>query len=564
MNVEEVQRRLWEESREHKLHRESDLPLFPTNPYDNRVRRLMDLMHNPQWLHEAARRTLARSLGKATGVDRVTVTEFQRNLNANVEQLRLELKRGTYRPIPVRRVYARKQNGKMRPLGIPCLRDKIVQEAVRMALEPIFEVEFHDSSYGFRPNRSTHHAVFRCQQMMHRKFTWVIEGDVQACFDEISHKSILKALREKVMDNKFLDLIQLFLKAGVSIEGVVHPTDRGVPQGGVISPLLANIVLNKLDWFLHEKGDYGQLEEYRNWKRQDINVRFVRYADDWCVFITRGNKQYAQRLRDEIEEFLRSQCGLRLSLEKTHITHVRDGFTFLGFHLSCGVGQGGNIVPKIKVDRKAIQSFKRSIDDAIRNVAHHVSIAARIFQATLVIRGWGEYFRIAHNYSRVAGDLDNYVHLAMLKAICRKMDIHTARCYRQYHAQGTFHYQQEVFLGKLTDKKLKLDFRKPKPYEPGSSNDNEGDKELEVAVRNRRELRRPGSWDLKLLQLHRDGYQCRQCGIAVEAANSQLDHIIPVHRFPNVEAANREDNLQTLCLECHSRKHNPKKKRSEK
>ncbi len=126
----------------------------------------------------------------------------------------------------------------MRQLGIPCLRDKIVQEAIRMALEPIFEVEFHDNSYGFRPNRSTHHAVARCRHMALTGFTWIIEGDVKACFDEISHKAILRCVREKVMDNKFLALIHLLLKAGVEIDGVVHPTDQRGSSGwrGLTAP----------------------------------------------------------------------------------------------------------------------------------------------------------------------------------------------------------------------------------------------------------------------------------------------------------------------------------------
>src|SRR5690606_15430798 len=125
----------------------------------------------------------------------------------------------------------------------------------------------------------------RCQQLMQRGFAWVIEGDVKACFDEISHQSILRVVREKVMDNKFLNLIRRFLKAGVEVEGVVQPTEKGVPQGGVISPLLANAVLNKLDWFLHKKGTHEQAMVRAAHHRQP-NVRFVRYADDWCVFIT--------------------------------------------------------------------------------------------------------------------------------------------------------------------------------------------------------------------------------------------------------------------------------------
>ncbi|MGL6193426.1 MAG: reverse transcriptase domain-containing protein [Thermoguttaceae bacterium] len=174
MNVKEVQKRLWEQSREHKEHREASRPLFPTNPYEKRVRNLMDLIHQPDWLRAAMEKTLARSKGKAAGVDGVTAYKFMRRaLESKLEELRQELRNGTYQPKPLRRVMIPKANGKMRPLGIPCIRDKIVQEAIRMALEPIFEVEFHENSYGFRPNRSAHHAVFRCQQMMKLGFTWV-------------------------------------------------------------------------------------------------------------------------------------------------------------------------------------------------------------------------------------------------------------------------------------------------------------------------------------------------------------------------------------------------------
>jgi len=186
MNIEEVQRRLWEQSRAHRQNRESGRPLFPTNPYDGRIRDLMDLMHNPTWIAAACDRVLKRSRGKAAGVDGVRAYEFERTRDRRLEELRLELKRGTYRPLPLRRVEIPKANGKMRQLGIPCLRDKIVQEAIRMALEPIFEVEFHDSSYGFRPNRSAHHAVARCRHAALSGFTWTIEGDVKSCLDHAS------------------------------------------------------------------------------------------------------------------------------------------------------------------------------------------------------------------------------------------------------------------------------------------------------------------------------------------------------------------------------------------
>jgi RNA-directed DNA polymerase len=293
----------------------------------------------------------------------------------------------------------------MRQLGIPCLRDKIVQEAIRMALEPIFEVEFHDSSYGFRPNRNTHHAVYRCQQMALRGFSWVIEGDVKACFDEISHKAILRYVREKVMDNKFLALIQLLLQASVEIDGVLHPTVKGVPQGGVASPLLANIVLNKLDWFLHSKGSHGAASHKRA-SHSEPNIRFSRYADDWCVHITRCSRAYAERLRAEIRDFLRETCGLELSVEKTRVTHVRDGYDFLGFHISVGIGRSGALVPKITVGRKAITNIQTRLGETLRYRPMQESISVRLARTSAVVRGWSNYFKLAHNFKRVANGLD--------------------------------------------------------------------------------------------------------------------------------------------------------------
>jgi len=553
MNVEEVQRRLWEQSGTHRQHRESGTPLFPTNPYDRRARNLMDLMHNPHWLREAAERVLRRSHNKAPGVDGVKTREFRKGLEGKLEELRLELKRGTYQPQPVRRVMIPKANGKLRPLGIPCLRDKIVQEAMRMAMEPILEVEFHDHSYGFRPHRSTHHAVFRCQQLMKNSFTWVIEGDVKACFDEISHPAILRVVREKVMDNKFLDLINRFLKAGVQVDGVVQPTEKGVPQGGVISPLLANAVLNKLDWFLHNKGTHDDVQQRATRLRQP-NVRFVRYADDWCVFTTRASKQYAEKLREDIREFLHSECGLELSLEKTHVTHVRDGFDFLGFRIMQGIGRNGVSVPKITIGLKALRNLRARLNDAMRRRPHQESVAMRIQRGSAVVRGWSEYFRIAHDYLRKAGTLDHHAFWIAVAAICRKEDITTAQCMGKYKRNGTIQVADACRLELFSGKSLKLDYQAPEPYQPGKAT-YETDDEMEANFARFNERTRPGNMDLKWQTLQRDQYRCRQCGKPVSDQSSQMDHLIPVKRFASFALASFDDNIRTLCLDCHQEKH---------
>jgi len=433
-----------------------------------------------------------------------------------------------------------KANGKLRPLGIPCIRDKIVQESIRMALEPIFEVEFHDNSYGFRPNRNTHHAVFRCQNLMKHGFSWVIEGDVRACFDEISHKAILRVLREKVMDNRFLDLIRRFLKAGVSVDGLVQPTEKGVPQGGVISPLLANAVLNKLDWFLHEKGAHGNAMVRASYQRRP-NVRFVRYADDWCVFVTRASKHYAQKLRDDIGEFLRRECGLELSVEKTHVTHVRDGFDFLGFRLIHETGQHGRRVPKIKVGLKALRNLRARLNDAIRRRPQQESVALRLQRGSSVVRGWSEYYRIAHNFTGIAGTLD---HQAFWIAVCVK----------RYGRTGVIRLDESYQLAKFSGIPMKLDYRGPEPYEPGKGIYGT-DESLEADTRYFSERSRPGNLDVKCAALQRDQYRCRCCGQPVAAETSQAHHPIPVKRFASFALANTEDNLETLCLECHRERH---------
>ena len=551
MNVEEVQRRLWEQSQHHKQHRESGSPLFPVNPYENRIRNLMDLMHHPQWITQACDRVISRSRGKAAGVDKVTVVQFEKKLATELETLRQELKRGTYRPQPLRRVMIPKANGKMRALGIPCLRDKIVQEAMRMALEPIFEVEFHNDSYGFRPNRSTHNAIFRCQQLMQRHFTWVIEGDVKACFDEISHKAILQALREKVMDSKFLKLTRLFLKTGVEIDGIVHPNEKGVPQGGTISPLLANVVLNKLDWFLHEKSTQG-LAGRRAAYHQQPNLRFVRYADDWCVLTTRVSKRYAQMLREQIRKFLADKFNLQLSEEKTKVTHVRDGFNFLGFHLKVGIGQSGVPVPKIRVPQKAIINAQRRLAQAMRYRPQQESVAIRIIRGSKVVRGWAHYYKIAHNFSNVSYKLDNHAYWTAAKAICRKNDLTTGQCLRKYTFGNAIGVTEKCTLAKFSDVKMSLDYRGPLPYEPGKDR-YQGNLEAEVEFRIH-EATRPGSMDLKYEVLIRDDYRCQKCKKIVSDTTSHADHIKPVKQFASFAQAHELNNIQTLCIECHKAK----------
>ena len=267
----------------------------------------LDLMHH-------AFRKVRRNRG-AAGIDKVSITMFEANLEQNLLALMCDLKtRGGFQPLPLRRVHIPKGPGQTRPLGIPAVRDRVAQEVLRQLLSPLFERLFHDDSYGFRPGRNCHMAVSKVLELYRLGYTQVLDADIKGFFDNLPHSVIMTALRAEVADGNILDLVEKFLKAGVMEEGVFQPTRLGTPQGGVISPLLANIALNSLDWHLHERGH-----------------RFVRYADDFVVLCQTAAA--VQEAHDLVQQQLAS-LGLTLSAEKTKTTKFREGFAFLGFDIS--------------------------------------------------------------------------------------------------------------------------------------------------------------------------------------------------------------------------------------
>ena len=268
-----------------------------------RVDRLLRIISNPQWLEKAAEITLSSKGARTPGVDGMTKTTLQAELSDYLEMIRNDLLSGNYEPQPARRVYILKANGKQRPLGIPTLRDRIVQRAMLMVMEPIWENDFHSLSYGFRPERSVHHAIRTVKlQLTGSKSTekgrWVIEGDLSSYFDTVHHKLLMKCIRKRVSCKRFNNLIWRFIKAGHVDKNLFYATSKGVPQGGVISPLLSNIMLNEFDqyldacylnkkarrkrWYWNNSIKIGRktaIEQDWKWKPA---VAYCRYADD-CV-----------------------------------------------------------------------------------------------------------------------------------------------------------------------------------------------------------------------------------------------------------------------------------------
>jgi len=298
----------------------------------------------------------------AAGVDRQSIKMFQDNLEQNLIALMKDLKtRGDFQPLPSRRTYVDKAPGKKRPLGIPCVRDRVAQEVLRRLLTPLFEPLFHEQSYGFRPGRSCHDALRKVDELHRAGYRFILDADISGFFDNIPHDVIMRGLRHVIADGNILDMIERFLTAGVMEDGVRYPTTVGTPQGGVLSPLLANIALNFLDWQLHDAG-----------------YRFVRYADDFVVLCRQQHQ--AEEARQLVERLVAS-LGLKLSPEKTKVTKFLEGFTFLGFEITHRA---------YRMRAKSVEKFKDRLREL--TIRRHNLDASAVNRINAVIRGVAHYF----------------------------------------------------------------------------------------------------------------------------------------------------------------------------
>jgi group II intron reverse transcriptase/maturase len=299
----------------------------------------------------------------AAGVDKVSIRAFEANLVDNLAALMFDLKHEDhYHATPLRRVYIPKGDGKLRPLGIPTVRDRVAQEVVRSLLEPIFEPNFSEFSFGFRPRRNAHQAIEALRSAHADGYKWVVDADIQAFFDNIPHNLILNRIAERVADGNILRILREFLSAGV-MEGLeFRLTTSGTPQGGVISPLLANIVLDLLDQRLTQSG-----------------LRFVRYADDFVV-LCRSHAQAKQALAF-VETILRNELGLTLSANKTKVVSFVKGFVFLGFRIS---------KRRISIREKSIEKLKTRV--RLLTTRSH-NLCQEVFQElSRVFVGFAHYF----------------------------------------------------------------------------------------------------------------------------------------------------------------------------
>jgi RNA-directed DNA polymerase len=358
---------------------------------------LSNLVSDPAFLVTAWKRVRGNRGARTAGVDAQTAYSItvERGEEPFLAALRADLKARTFRPLPVRERCIPKPGGKRRRLGIPTVRDRVVQAALKLVLEPIFEADFQPCSYGFRPGRRAQDAIAEIHHFGSRSYEWVLEGDITACFDEIDHTALLDRVRRRIGDKRVLALVKAFLKAGVlSEDGVERDTSTGTPQGGILSPLLANIALSVLDEAFAEAWTrMGRTSSARQERRRkgQATYRLVRYADDFVVLVA-GTRAHAEALREEAAAGLRS-VGLRLSEAKTRIAHLDEGFEFLGFRIQRHEKRGtGQHLIYTYPSKMALGAVKRAVRKLTQGTTNW-PLSTLLHQLNPVLRGWATYFR---------------------------------------------------------------------------------------------------------------------------------------------------------------------------
>lgn len=460
--------------------------LNQTSKKDKRFKfqRLYRNFFNPDFYLYAYSKICSNEGNMTKGTDGMTIDGFGKKIIYKIIE---ELKQERFNPASVRRVYIPKKNNQKRPLGIPSFKDKLVQEVLKVILEAIYEPVFSNNSHGFRPNRSCHTALHQIKNQGIGT-NWIIEGDIKNYFDTIDHDILLDILKEKIEDGRLIELIKKFLKAGYISEGITYNTITGTPQGGIVSPILANIYLHEFDVYMetliqkytkgkkrktnrehkniinkcYHRRKAGKIEEnnklfkqLRNISSVDVmdpdfvRVKYIRYADDFVVLII-GSKELAKEIRNEINIFLKEKLRLELNLEKTVITNIlKNKVRFLGYEINkvkdnnkfVRDSQGKrrrsiNGIIRLSVPTKVINSkiklFTREGKPAHRKDRINLPILKIINRYNAEMRGLYNFYRMAHNVGSLLHKFKFYHYFSLLNTICIKENISIMKMLKKY------------------------------------------------------------------------------------------------------------------------------------
>ena len=371
---------------------------------------LLEEILNPENLNKAYKRVYQNK--GASGVDGVTVEEIAEYIKDNKKVIINQIRKRKYKPQPVRRVQIPKENGKKRNLGIPTVMDRIIQQAMVQVLSPIYEEQFNDNSYGFRPGRSCEQAVIKALEYLNDGYDWIVDIDLEKFFDTVNQDRLITIIRKTIRDGEVVSLIRKYLSAGVMENGVVKPTPKGTPQGGNLSPLLSNIMLNELDKELEARG-----------------LNFVRYADD-CIILVKSERA-ANRVLSSITKYIEKKLGLKVNAEKSKVTRPTKT-KYLGF--SFWATKGGKWKPKPHI--KSYQKLKRKLKQ-LTDRSWSISLDNRIKQINYLIRGWVNYFRIA-NMRQTIIEIDKHLRTRIRVIIWKQWKKITKR-YKALRQLGVSH-----------------------------------------------------------------------------------------------------------------------------
>jgi group II intron reverse transcriptase/maturase len=526
------------------------------NPQEQ-YRELYHLLCQEGWLRVAAHKVLKNEGSRTAGIDWQTKANFLADLDGNITRLQEALKAKDFEPMPVKRVYIPKPNSeKKRPLGIPTLKDRIVQEALRMILEPIWEADFSRHSYGFRPNRGTYDAIAYIGNNLTGNggsYQWVIEGDIASYFDTIPHKKLMKAVKTRVADRDIRDLLWKFLRAGVMYRQEVQETITGTPQGGIASPLLANIYLHEMDTYMESK--YLALSENERKKRRrqgKSNVLYVRYADDFVV-LCNGTKAQALTMKEELKGVL-DDMGLKLSEEKTKVTQITEGFIFLGYKIIREVGTTGKMVPKVLIPESASKTCVHKLRRMLAPSTTNESVNAKIMAVNQFMRGWCEYYRCTSAPANVFNALRNELHLLMAHWLGRKYKSKMSAIMQKYQVEDSFGTKRTKLI-RPTEYKAKRLIKRTwhNPYTAKEAIIREKNLWYDnLWIGNEDRL---GWSDRREEVIALKGTTCYVCGTELHESEVEIDHATkPRARFKDTTEADRMKHLQPICTSCHRAK----------
>jgi group II intron reverse transcriptase/maturase len=514
---------------------------------------IYNLLYDTGFLRRAYNAVKSNHGSRTPGVDGQTIESFGEDLDENLTGLQKSLKSQSFEPKPLRRTYIPKGDGRKRPLGIPTIKDRIVQETLRLVLEPIYETDFSDYSFGFRPNRSAHDAIMSVRARMAPATGWykhwIIDADIEGFFDNVDHQTLEQIIQDRITDQKLRDLIWDFLKAGIMEEGRYRHSLTGTPQGGIVSPLLANVYLDHLDQWAEQWTELSRKEKAKRNRQGQGNWHYARYADDFLL-MTDGTRGRAEEMMERAGGFVGGELNLTLSEKKSRLVHAQDGLNFLGYDLKADSDTGG---AKRTIPKEAVRDIRSKIRDATEG-GTNVSARNKIRAVSAAVRGWGNYYKYATDAYRVFDDVENLLWHQVSRWLARKHD-----CSRSNLISEKLQSKSPISINgvtlvdprKMTDEYTKSPQRQDHPYLDDENTGRERLPDEAPWLANGEE--RKGWDDVRVKVRERDDYTCQVCGRDVRDSTAPVHHIRPRDSYNNPREADTPENLKTLCVPCHRR-----------